>query len=74
MRVRIWIVCIFLVCLHMIFPDSYAETIQPTVHNEGGNIFLKVAGKVTQLTTTGRDGQPALSPNGRWGAFYHTKT
>ena len=53
----------------MIFPDSYTETIQPTVHNEGGNIYLKVAGKVTQLTTTGRDKEPVLSPDSGWVAF-----
>ncbi|PIQ97755.1 MAG: hypothetical protein COV67_02630 [Nitrospinae bacterium CG11_big_fil_rev_8_21_14_0_20_56_8] len=49
-----------------------AEIERPTdavVFEEKGNIFLKSRGQVTQLTDTGRDSEPVLSPDGRWIAF-----
>ncbi len=63
------IACVFLAYLLMVFPDSYAETIEPAVYGEGGNIFLAADGKVTQLTNTGKDSDPVQSPDGRWIAF-----
>lgn len=67
MRIRVWVICVFYLLL--LLTGAYAETEKPTVYDEGRNIYLKVAYKVTQLTTTGQDDRPILSPNGRWVAF-----
>jgi len=69
MRNELRVGFIVLACLFMFLAVSYAQTIRPTVFDQKGNIYLKVADKVTPLTTTGRDSQPALSPDGRWVAF-----
>ena len=39
------------------------------VYEENGNIFLQLGEKTTQLTSTRRDSEPILSPDGRWVAF-----
>ena len=39
------------------------------VYEKNGNIFITHEGKITQLTSTGRDSEPILSPDGRWIAF-----
>ncbi|MBI4383572.1 MAG: PD40 domain-containing protein [Nitrospinae bacterium] len=39
------------------------------VFEKNGNIFLKVENNIVQLTKTGRDHAPLLSPDGKWVAF-----
>ncbi|MBT5631448.1 MAG: hypothetical protein HOJ13_01840 [Nitrospina sp.] len=69
MRIKIWMVCTLIASLT--FPISQVSSKEPdrTVYEEKGNIFLKAKDKITQLTKTGRDSDPALSPNGKWVAF-----
>ncbi|MBI4388954.1 MAG: PD40 domain-containing protein [Nitrospinae bacterium] len=65
-------IAFFLWVLILTFTASVsAEGKKPerTVFEKDGNIFLKAKGKPTQLTNTGRDYDPALSPDGRWVAF-----
>jgi len=46
-----------------------------SVHEKGGNIyFTDSAGQEIQLTSTGRDTSPSLSPNGRLIVFVRTNT
>ena len=43
---------------------------QPIVEATSGNIFLRSqTGKATQLTASGRDSTPVLSPDRRWIVF-----
>jgi hypothetical protein len=69
MRIKIWLMCALITSL--IFPLSQVSGKEPdrTVYEEKGNIFLKAKDKITQLTKTEKDSDPALSPNGKWVAF-----
>jgi len=49
--------------------STQAESEEPSVFEEKGNIFLKDDGKTIQLTNTGKDSESILSPNGKWIAF-----
>jgi hypothetical protein len=60
---------IVLACLFLFFSGSFAVASEPEVFDQEGNIFFKMEGKVTPITTTGRDSQPVLSPDGKWVAF-----
>src|SRR5919109_417382 len=45
----------------------------PQVESVGGNLFLLEGGKRRQLTSTGRDSDAVLSPDGKWIAFVRTR-
>lgn len=73
MPMRLWVACFLLAALLSPATASgsgkgRAKPVQ-TVFAEGGNIFLKIESKVVQLTQTGMDGEPILSPDGRWVVF-----
>lgn len=62
--------CFFCALLFFLFfPIKQGESGNSVVFEEKGNIFLKAGDKITQLTSTGRDSEPILSPNARWVAF-----
>ncbi|MBI4383573.1 MAG: PD40 domain-containing protein [Nitrospinae bacterium] len=50
-------------------PDESGSKSLQAVFEKGGNIFLKVEDNVIQLTKTGRDHAPLMSPDGKWVAF-----
>lgn len=69
MLIRNWIVCFLLI--ELFSPLTYAESrdSKGVVYETQGNIFIKFEDKTTQLTKTGTDSEPILSPDGRWVAF-----
>ena len=51
-------------------PVQAADEPRPIVEATSGNIFLRSqTGEATQLTASGRDSTPVLSPDGRWIVF-----
>jgi len=49
---------------------QFASAAEPIVEAKDGNIFLRSSeGEAKQLTTSGRDSAPVLSPDGRWIVF-----
>ncbi len=61
---------IFSALLYFLFlPIAQAESGSSVVYEENGNIFLKENRKTHQLTQTGKDSEPILSPNGKWVAY-----
>jgi len=49
-------------------------TIQgPLVYAKSGNLWIQTGNEARQLTTTGRDSQPAWSPDGQWVYFIETR-
>lgn len=53
----------------LLIPVAAAE---PTVTARDGNIFINRDGAEKQLTSTGRDSNPVLDPQGRWVVFVRT--
>ena len=59
---------ILLAAAGMTAPSAGAA--EPKVEGKDGNIFLRAdEGEAKQLTTSGRDSGPVLSPDGRWVVF-----
>jgi len=69
MRIRIWVVCALLASFLLPFAQAESGDSNGMAYEEGGNIFIKLDGNATQLTDTGKDTAPVLSPDGRWIAF-----
>lgn len=53
----------------LVLANTGSADLTGEVYEENGNIFIKVGGKVTQLTDTEMDSEPILSPDGRWVVF-----
>jgi len=69
MRISIWLVCALLAFPLLSYAQDESGVSNGVAYEENGNIFLKLDGKVTQLTSNGRDSAPVLSPDGRWVVF-----
>jgi hypothetical protein len=52
-----------------ILPAALAHAAVPTVAIKGGNVVLTDNGQQRQLTKSGKDADPVLSPDGKWVAY-----
>ena len=52
-----------------ILPAALAHAAVPTVAIKDGNVVLTDNGQQRQLTKSGKDADPVLSPDGKWVAF-----
>lgn len=59
----------FLVSLLLLSAQVEGKESIGDAYEWNGNIFFEADGKVTQLTSTGTDSDPVLSPDGRWIVF-----
>jgi len=68
---KLWAGCFLLVALFSpwALASAGSANLNGIAYEENPNIFLKADGKATQLTNTGRDSEPILSPDSRWVAF-----
>lgn len=63
MRIAAWVFAIALVLIHTAMGE-------PLLSVRDGNIYLRDdAGQERQLTSSGRDSNPVLAPDGKWVAF-----
>ncbi len=65
----LWVGCFLLAVPFLPLALANAGSANLTAYEENGNIFIEADGKATQLTNTGRDSEPILSPDGKWVAF-----
>jgi hypothetical protein len=69
MWVRIWITHALLAVSFLSLANADGKESNRFAYEKDGNIFLNLAGKTSQLTKSGRDRAPILSPDSRWIAF-----
>ncbi len=69
MRIKIGVLWFLLAGLFLPLSFAQAKSGKHIIYEEKGNIFLKVDDQVAQITSTGRDDRPILSPDGKWVAF-----
>ena len=66
---RICMIYVLSIVVHLSVGIAFGGEPRGFVYVEKGNIFLKRDGKAIQITASGRDSEPILSPDGRWVAF-----